>query len=290
MAVTRLGWDVLTSSSSPRLTNFKWVTGKVRAGDAEVILDYFCQRYNAEVEPIIKAHSWGWSYRPVRGASIISEHAAGVAIDLNAPAHPLGTNPGKSFSSAQIAKIRQLVKDLRGSIRWGGDYAGRKDPMHFELQGGVKKLKEVADLIRAGKLAGAKPAPAKPAPKPNKDEWPNVPLKVNGDKTAEWDKAWRVLMPAVGYKDSNLGLALQKWLSDLTDPRTGKGYYNTDKFLLDGDFSAESVKALQRKLYDTKGDGGKPAHLYNGEADGDRGELTVIAEKKYLNLPANRGK
>ncbi|MCG3017752.1 hypothetical protein KZ288_28890, partial [Escherichia coli] len=72
-----------------------------------------------------------------------------------------------------------------------------------------------------------------------------------------------------------------------TDPRTGRGYYDTKRLRLDGDFSSESVKALQRKLYDTKGDDGK--RLYNGKSDGDRGGMTVRAEIGYLNLKANRG-
>ncbi|MCZ4148790.1 hypothetical protein BZG21_30595 [Escherichia coli] len=94
-------------------------------------------------------------------------------------------------------------------------------------------------------------------------------------------------MKAIGYKDKDLGLALQKWLSKLEDPRTGRGYYDTKRFKLDGDFSNESIKALQRKLYDTKGDDGK--RLYNGKADGKRQAMTVNAEIGYLNLKANRG-
>lgn len=135
-----------------------------------------------------------------------------------------------------------------------------------------------------------KPVASKPKPKPAKDKsgaWPEKPLKVTGKHTVESDAAWRELMAAIGYKDKGLGLALQKWLSKLEDPRTGRGYYDTKRFLLDGDFSNESIKALQRKLYDTKGGDGK--RLYNGKADGDRGSMTVASEIKYLNLKSNRG-
>lgn len=113
-------------------------------------------------------------------------------------------------------------------------------------------------------------------------------LPVNGSKTKEWDSAWRELMAAIGYKDKDLGKNLLAWLSELTDPRTGKGYYDLTKFVNDGVMGPEGVKALQRKLYDTKD--AKGNRLYNGKADGKRQDMTVEAEKKYLNLPVNRGK
>lgn len=135
----------------------------------------------------------------------------------------------------------------------------------------------------AVKPVGSKPKPAKD----KSGSWPEKPLRVTSKHTVQSDAAWRELMSAIGYKDKDLGKNLQTWLSKLEDPRTGKGYYDTDKWLIDGDFSTESVKALQRKLYDTKDDNGK--RLYNGKADGDRGPLTVKAEIGYLNLKANRG-
>lgn len=285
MALTRLGWDVITSGSSNRLVNFSWVTGKVRKGDGQIILDYLCRRFNDEVEKIRRDWSWAWSYRNVRGASFISEHAGGWAIDLNAPKHPLGKSG--TFSAAEVRAIRNILNDLDGTVRWGGDYAGRKDEMHFELQGGLAKLAAVAKKIQGGNVQPVgnvtKPAPAKD----KSGAWPEKPLKVTDKHTVESDAAWRELMAAIGYKDKDLGLALQKWLSKLTDPRTGRGYYDTKRFKLDGDFSGESIKALQRKLYDTKGDDGK--RLYNGQSDGDRAGMTVRAEIGYLNLKSNRG-
>src|SRR5699024_9844456 len=113
------------------------------------------------------------------------------------------------------------------------------------------------------------------------------PLKVTDKHTPESDAAWRELMAAIGYKDKDLGKNLLAWLSELKDPRTGKGYYDLTKWVNDGVMGSEGVKALQRKLYDTKGDNGK--RLYNGKADGKRLAMTVNAEIEYLNLKANRG-
>lgn len=286
MALTRLGWDVLEPGSN-RLTNLSWITGKVRNGDAYTILNELGRRFNSEVEAIRKDWSWGYAKRPVRGASVASEHSAGVAVDFNAPAHGLGLSG--TFSGAQVRAIRRILNDLDGAVRWGGDYAGRKDEMHFELQGGVKKLAQVAARINGGTI---KPVgnvkPSKPNPSVDKSgSWPEKPLKVTDKHTTESDAAWRELMAAIGYKDKDLGKNLLAWLSGLKDPRTGKGYYDLTKWVNDGVMGTEGVKALQRKLYDTKGDNGK--RLYNGKADGKRQAMTVNAEIEYLNLKANRG-
>src|SRR5690625_2337693 len=156
MAVTRLDWDVFTYGTHPRLAPFPWITGRVRKGDAYTVLNELCRRFNNEVEKINPAHSWGWAYRPVRGATVVSEHGAGTAIDLNAPKHPLGRQG--TFTRSQVNKINQILRDLDGAVRWGGNYAGRKDEMHFELQGGVKKLAAVAKKIQGGKTNTTKPA------------------------------------------------------------------------------------------------------------------------------------
>lgn len=182
MAVTRNDWDIIDSGSSSRLTNLQWITGKVRAGDAHTILDELGRRFNSEVEPIIKAHSWGYAKRPVRGyADIPSEHSTGTAVDFNAPAHPIGKK--NTFSPAKRAKIRQIVKDFDGAVRWGGEWS-RPDDMHFELIGGVAKLKQVAAKLAKGSVTPQKkpsaPAPQKPAPKPSSGVSSAVKAKLKG--------------------------------------------------------------------------------------------------------------
>jgi hypothetical protein len=64
--------------------------------------------------------------RKVRGsATKWSNHAFGAAIDLDAKNNGLGTK----------GDMPQFVIDAfkRQGARWGGDYRGRKDPMHFEF-------------------------------------------------------------------------------------------------------------------------------------------------------------
>lgn len=79
---------------------------------------------------------WGYAERPVRGSADISNHASGTAVDLNATRWPLGSAPSVNLSARQIATVREIVTVTRGAVRWGGDYSGRKDPMHFEINNG----------------------------------------------------------------------------------------------------------------------------------------------------------
>jgi hypothetical protein len=66
--------------------------------------------------------------RPIRGGSSWSLHSWGLAVDVNAAENPLG---GSSKLSSQFV---QCFKDQ--GLDWGGDWTGRKDPMHFQLSDG----------------------------------------------------------------------------------------------------------------------------------------------------------
>jgi hypothetical protein len=72
------------------------------------------------------AYDGCYADRSVRGDTAKrSMHAYGAAIDLDAAHNPLG---------AQVGKMPKAVVDIfkAEGWRWGGDYHGRKDWMHFE--------------------------------------------------------------------------------------------------------------------------------------------------------------
>lgn len=81
------------------------------------------------------ADDWGYASRYVRGyeaQKILSNHAWGLAVDLNATTNPM-TSDGKVHTD-----MPDWVVDAanRWSLAWGGDYKSRrKDPMHFEFTG-----------------------------------------------------------------------------------------------------------------------------------------------------------
>lgn len=119
----------------------------IRAGDVSVVLIWVAQRFHQTVEPLVWPGNWGYAERPIRGSSTtLSNHSSGTAIDLNAPRHPLGRVG--TFRVDQVRAIRQILAYCEGTVRWGGDYSGRKDEMHFEVNAGADAVRRIADKIR----------------------------------------------------------------------------------------------------------------------------------------------
>lgn len=94
-------------------------------------LDEIWEHYDRDQTTInklgISKYAGSYNPRKVRGsATKWSNHAYGAAIDLNASENGFGKGKGN---------IPQPVVDAfkRQGARWGGDYKGRTDPMHFEF-------------------------------------------------------------------------------------------------------------------------------------------------------------
>jgi D-alanyl-D-alanine carboxypeptidase len=66
-----------------------------------------------------------FNFRPIRKSTHLSNHAYGCAIDIDPEHNPLGAKHGR-----MPADVVALFK--AEGWRWGGDYHGRKDWMHFE--------------------------------------------------------------------------------------------------------------------------------------------------------------
>ena len=102
--------------------------------------------YNWSDEESMKDNNTSaFNYRFISGSRVISQHAYGIAIDINPVQNPYIKN-GKYFPEAgkydtskqgTLAPWSEIVKEFkkRGWI-WGGDWKSLKDYQHFE-----KKLK-----------------------------------------------------------------------------------------------------------------------------------------------------
>lgn len=79
----------------------------------------------------VRASSYDGAYNPrkISGSNRWSNHAFAAAIDIDA-AHN-GFNSGHGTQSLIVVNAFK-----RQGARWGGDYHGRTDPMHFEFCGG----------------------------------------------------------------------------------------------------------------------------------------------------------
>lgn len=160
MIPSQNGWSPANDSSVVKTYTVKGTSVKlaIRHGDAATVLLYVARRFHREVEPLHVGWCWGYAPRKIRGsASAISNHASGTAIDLNAPKHPLGVDPHRTFTTAQIAAIHRILDACHGTVRWGGDYHGRKDGMHFELNAGSADVHAQAQrILDAGKTVIAR--------------------------------------------------------------------------------------------------------------------------------------
>jgi len=76
---------------------------------------------------------WSYENRDVRGEEMKSNHAFGLAVDINALANPLGT-----VGDVPEEVVRQW--EAEGG-EWGGDWS-RPDPMHFETHLTPKEIRE----------------------------------------------------------------------------------------------------------------------------------------------------
>ena len=90
----------------------------------------------AEIEargllPLILSYDGSFNPRPIRGTSNISNHALGLAIDINADWNGLGQTPKPAGARGSVAELVAIFK--KWGFGWGGDYRKRKDGMHFEV-------------------------------------------------------------------------------------------------------------------------------------------------------------
>lgn len=79
------------------------------------------------------ADDWGYAKRPVRGYENVrpikwSNHAWGLAVDINASENPLGSS--KTTIPGWVVQRAAFY-----GLFWGGNYDNRKDNMHFEFLG-----------------------------------------------------------------------------------------------------------------------------------------------------------
>lgn len=126
----------------------------LRHGHLGFVLVWLAVWFDRNIEPIDKGvwDEWGWAYRPIRGATRLSNHASGTAVDINATLHPLGLR--NTFKKAHhYFGIRWILATaLRSVIRWGGDYQNRADEMHFEIAAPPNKVRRVAQRLAKGKI------------------------------------------------------------------------------------------------------------------------------------------
>jgi hypothetical protein len=132
------GWP---ASSNPSVVNVRTFEVPLSAGTLKIpmraeVAPRFIEMlkwWDRNIEPVMVKPlegTWGYAYRTIRGyTTTLSNHASGTAIDINAPKHELGDEG--TIAPEKVGPLRAKAAEL--GLRWGGDYRGRKDEMHFEV-------------------------------------------------------------------------------------------------------------------------------------------------------------
>ena len=119
------------------------------------VLRYVAEQLHARVEPIVRsdwhqADDWGFYYKPnANNPSQLSRHSGGIAFDYNATRHPNGVPTSRTFTPAQIAEVHKILDEVENVVRWGGDYNGTPDAMHFEIDAGPIAVAAVAAKLNS---------------------------------------------------------------------------------------------------------------------------------------------
>lgn len=150
MSTSQNGWPVVGKSACDQgpFLGVKFPNG-ILAGDVATIARWQMTRYTQLVEPLVQGTCWGWYVKPIEGSHTVSNHASATAWDNNADQHPMGKSAVDNMSQKQIAGCRQIIREAGGVLRWGGDYTGRPDPMHWEIVGSPAAVAAFARKIRS---------------------------------------------------------------------------------------------------------------------------------------------
>lgn len=103
---------------------------------------------------------WGYSCRAISGSNNPSNHSWGLAVDINAPSNP--------YTSPLVTDMPGWMPDLWNAygFRWGGDYSGSKDAMHYEFMESVAAAASYTDQARRDGLGGGSGGGGTPTPEP----------------------------------------------------------------------------------------------------------------------------
>ena len=155
------GWQVLPPSSS--LSHVRMgskqadVVVRSEIGFLVAALARDLERFTGEAAN--PGWCWGYNGRPIRGTTdVYSFHAFGLAVDYNAPKHPLGQTGTWGGHASSVVNCAAHY-----GFRWGGSYSGRKDEMHFEYLGTPSQALAATRQL----MAGAIPTPSVPPPASN---------------------------------------------------------------------------------------------------------------------------
>ncbi|MFJ5050045.1 MULTISPECIES: hypothetical protein [unclassified Streptomyces] len=131
----------------------------LREGDVATVLAYVAQRFHYDVARLERERGEIVGYhadRDVR-ADHASNHLSGTALALYPENCPLGVTG--NFFPYQVTAIRDILAELEGVVKWGGDMTPASESTFFiDVPPGSRKLTQVAAKVREWQLTPGKGA------------------------------------------------------------------------------------------------------------------------------------
>lgn len=156
---TANGWPLVEKVPEHRIEGAGAVTVPLLAGDVAVVLLHVARRYHYEIASLGEKEVTGHVHNRKVAAPYESNYLSGTAMALRPALYPAGVKGG--FFTHELIIVRDILAELEGVVRWGGDEATAKES-HFQIDvgPGSTRLEQVAAKIRKwndrpGKGAGA---------------------------------------------------------------------------------------------------------------------------------------
>lgn len=150
----------------------------LKAALQQIWADYGFDQAKIDAAGISK-YAGSYNPRKIRGSDTRwSNHAYGAAIDINAEENGL-------YAKGNIPPAVVAAFKAQGA-KWGGDYKGRKDPMHFEfVDNGETDVQPMAfvDSDQADEPTAVVPVDATPAEQNDK-------IQASAEADTETRKSW----------------------------------------------------------------------------------------------------
>jgi len=108
-----------------------WVTVRSSTVPAVVALNSCLIKWHYTTR---REDTGAFNCRRITGGTGYSLHAYGTAIDINWQSNPYGSRLVTDMPRDMVQAIKAIrTKNGKQVWRWGGDYRGNKDAMHFEI-------------------------------------------------------------------------------------------------------------------------------------------------------------
>jgi D-alanyl-D-alanine carboxypeptidase len=147
---------------------------------------------------------WGYSCRCISGSNTASNHSWGLALDINAPSNP--------YTSPLVTDMPSWMPDLWNLYgwRWGGDYSGDQDAMHYEFMESVQAAADLTAMARGNGLGGGTSGGGTPTPQPDDDEEETMKL-LRSDTGAIFAHAPGRFFNVASPDHLDIGVRLGQW-------------------------------------------------------------------------------